>query len=152
MDDLAILMARHEIRMLKARCVRAMDEKDWAGYAACHTPDAVSLTFQTQLGAPGPVRGGEAIAAALKAAIKDRTPIHHAHEPEIAVTSETTAEGIWPVEYMRFWDEDGAAQWGQGYGWYRETYAKVDGRWLIASRALPNIRLGEGPALRRSGP
>jgi hypothetical protein len=147
MDDIETLWALQEIRTLKARCVRCMDEKDWAGYAACHAPDAVSSTFQTQLGAPGPITGAQAIAESLKAAIQDRTPVHHAHEPEIEFTSDSTASGIWPVEYMRFWDEDGQPHWGQGYGHYRETYGKVGGRWLITSRALPNIKVGEGPAL-----
>jgi len=45
MDEAERLWAIQEIRRLKARRVRCMDEKDWPGYAACHTPDAVSYTF-----------------------------------------------------------------------------------------------------------
>jgi len=145
MDALQTLLAIEEIRQLKARRVRCMDEKDWAGYAACHTPDAVSYTFQSEnTGATAPIVGAEAIAERLKAQLTGRTTCHQIHAPEIDLASETTATGIWPMEDMLWWEEGGQKHWIHGYGHYRETYEKRDGRWLIKSRALSRIRVDRG--------
>jgi hypothetical protein len=145
MGDLEKLLAIEEIRKLKARRVRCMDEKDWAGYAACHTPNAVSYTFQSEnTGADAPIVGNHAIAERLKAQLTGRTTVHHIHAPEIELTSETTARAIWPMEDMLWWEEDGRQVWLHGYGHYRETYEKVGGEWLIASRALSRIRVDRG--------
>jgi hypothetical protein len=164
MTDLERLLAIEEIRRLKARRVRCMDEKDWPGYAACHTKDAISYTFgdndtfkDSDSGViEGPVRGGEAIAAALAGYLdgkNKRTTVHHIHAPEIELTSDTTAKGIWPMEDMLWWEEDGQPHWMHGYGHYHETYEKVGGEWLIASRSLTRIRidtgLGPGPGTPR---
>jgi len=145
MDPVYELMAMEQIKRLKARRVRCMDEKDWEGYAACHTPDAVSYTFQSEkTGAAGPIVGPKAIAEALKKQLTGRTTCHHIHAPEIELTSETTATGIWPMEDMLWWDEGGERRWIHGYGHYRETYEKLDGQWLIKSRALSRIKVDQG--------
>ena len=145
MGDLEKLLAIEEIRKLKARRVRSMDEKDWAGYAACHTPDAVSYTFQSEnTGADSPIVGAEAIAERLKQQLTGRTTAHHVHAPEIELTSAATATGVWPMEDMLWWEEGGKTLWLHGYGHYRETYEKRDGQWLIKSRALSRIRVDRG--------
>jgi hypothetical protein len=146
MTDLETLLALEAIRTLKARRVRCMDEKDWDGYAACHTTDAVSYTFASEkvTGVTEPVVGGKAIAAALAAFLEGRTTVHHIHAPELALTSDDAATGIWPMEDMLWWEEGGKSLWIHGYGHYRETYRKVDGQWLIASRALTRIRVDTG--------
>jgi hypothetical protein len=147
MDALEKLLAISEIRQLKARRVRCMDEKDWAGYAACHTPDAISYTFQTTGHEDRPIVGAQAIAESLKRILdgeNKRTTAHQIHEPEIEFTSDTTAKSIWPMEDMLWWEENGVKKWRHGYGHYRQTYEKVDGRWLIKSRALTRIRVDDG--------
>jgi hypothetical protein len=147
MDPLEKLLAIAEIRQLKARRVRTMDEKDWAGYAACHAPDAVSYTFQSNGHEDRPIVGPEAIAASLKKILDGdikKTTAHQIHEPEIEFTSDTTAKSIWPMEDMLWWTENGVEKWIHGYGHYRQTYEKVDGRWLIKSRALTRIRVDTG--------
>ena len=144
MDDLEKLVAIAEIRRLKARRVRSMDLKDWPGYAACHTSDAVTSAFQSEVGDTNPVVGGEAIAARLARQLEGRTTAHHLHEPEIELTSATTAKGVWPMEDMLWWSEGGADHWIHGYGHYHETYQKIDGEWLIKSRSLSRIRVDRG--------
>jgi hypothetical protein len=66
--------------------------------------------------------------------------------PEIELTSETTATGIWPMEDFNIW-EDGSQN--HGYGHYLETYEKVDGRWFIKTMQLRYLRVehwtGEPP-------
>lgn len=144
MNDLEKLVAIAEIRRLKARRVRSMDTKDWAGYAACHTSDAVTTTFQSEVGDADPVVGGEAIAARLARQLEGRTTAHQIHEPEIEITSQTTATGIWPMEDMLWWSEGGSGHWIHGYGHYHETYERIDGEWLIKSRSLSRIRVDRG--------
>jgi uncharacterized protein (TIGR02246 family) len=144
MGTLQTLVALEEIRQLKARRVRCMDEKDWPGYAACHTPDAVTTTFLAGAGDAAPTVGAEAIAARLADFLKGRTTAHQIHAPEIDLTSDTTATGIWPMEDMLWWEEGGQKRWMHGYGHYRETYEKRDGRWLIKTRALTRLKLDEG--------
>jgi hypothetical protein len=145
MDPVQKLMAIEQIRQLKARSIRCMDEKDGAGYAACHAPDAVSHTFQSEkAGADRPVVGGADIAGRLMERLVGRTTVHHVHEPEIELTSDTTAMAIWPMESMRWWAENGTRMWFHGYGHYRETYIKLNGQWLVQSRALTRIKTDQG--------
>ena len=151
MNDLERLVAIAEIRRLKARRVRAMDTKDWKDYAACHTADAISTTFQSEVGDADPVVGGEAIARRLERQLEGRTTTHHIHEPEIEITSPTTATGIWPMEDMLWWRENDREHWLHGYGHYHETYAQVDGHWLIQSRSLSRIRVDRGTSDRPDG-
>jgi hypothetical protein len=154
--ELEKLLAIEEIRRLKARRVRAMDEKDWAAYAAVHAPGAVSSTFQSEVGDADPVVGGEAIARRLARQLEGRTTAHQIHEPEIEITSDTTATGIWPMEDMLWWREGDVEHWIHGYGHYHETYEKVEGRWLIKTRRLSRIRVDQGtqarPDVMRSDP
>lgn len=149
MDPLEQILAIEEIRKLKARRVRCMDEKDWAGYAACHTADAISYTFQSEnTGATAPIVGRDAIAERLAAQLQNRTTVHHVHAPEIEIISTTTATGIWPMEDMLWWEENGKKRWLHGYGHYHETYEKVDSHWLIKSRSLTRIRVDTGEGVR----
>jgi hypothetical protein len=138
MDLLQKLEALEEIRQLKARRCRCVDQKDWAGYIACHTPDAVSYALSK------PTVGAEAMARQLERQIGNRTTVHHVHSPEIEFTSDTAANGIWAMEDMLWWNEGGQQRWLHGYGHYYETYEKRDGRWLIASRRLVRTRVDEG--------
>ena len=87
MDSLERLLAIEEIRQLKARRCRCVDEKDWEGYAACHTPGCVSYALAK------PTVGAKTMAEQIKSQIEHRTTVHHVHSPEIELTSETTANG-----------------------------------------------------------
>ncbi len=151
MNDLEKLLAIAAIRNLKARRVRTMDTQDWAGYAACHTADAVTYTFQSEVGDANPVVGGEAIAARLAQQLEGRTTAHHIHEPEIDITSDTTASGIWPMEDQLWWNEGDEEHWIHGVGHYHETYEKVGDQWLIKTRRLTRIRVDQGTSGDQTG-
>ena len=47
------------------------------------------------------------------------------------------------MEDMLWWEHGGLEYWLHGYGHYHETYEKLDGRWLIASRRLTRIRVDQ---------
>ena len=157
MDEAERLWAIQEIRRLKARRVRCMDEKDWPGYAACHTPDAVSYTFgdndtfaDSATGVvQGPVRGAQAIADLLQAYLdgeNKRTTVHHIHPAEIRILTPTTAEGIIPLEDWLWWEDGGRTRYMHGFGHYRQTFEKIDGRWLIKTHVLSRIKVENGVA------
>ncbi len=56
--------------------------------------------------------------------------MHQGHQPEITITSETTAVGTWALEdYIITPEEQGI----QGAAFYHDEYAKIDGRWKIKS-------------------
>ncbi len=151
------LLAIEEIKALFAKRVRAMDQKDWALYDTCHTADAVLTSFsaaQNGLALPAgddgvPMAVGKAaILHAIRSLLDGETKVttvHHAHTPEIRLTSDVTATGIWAMEDLLWWWDEGVEQRFQGWGHYYETYEKIDGVWLIASRALKRIRTTETP-------
>ena len=63
--------------------------------------------------------------------------MHQVHAPEIELTSETTARGVWALnDIVRL--APGLNL--NGYGHYHKTYEKIDGRWLITSTTLTRLR------------
>ena len=124
-----------EIQRLKARYFRTMDTKDWAAMREVFTDDVVVDTSEA---------GGEVVEGAdefltfLRGVLDGAVTVHQGHMPEIELTSETTATGIWALhdivivpDRMRL----------DGYGHYHETYVKgVDG-WRIASSKLTRLHV-----------
>jgi hypothetical protein len=141
MDTLERLLAIEEIRLLKARRCRAVDGKDWELYRQCHTPDAKSFALGSDA---DPIVGRDAMTESLKVALAGKTTVHHVHTPEITLLSPVSAEGIWAMEDMLWWEKDGVEHWTHGYGHYHETYEKHEGQWLIASRRLIRTRVDHG--------
>ena len=82
MDDI------EAIKQLKARYMRTVDLKDWAGFRDVFTEDAV---WDTTSAGAAVVVGAEAIAAFNQNALGDVLCVHHGHMPEIELTSTTTA-------------------------------------------------------------
>lgn len=137
MNDLERLVAIEDIKNLKARRIRAMDEKRWDDYEAMHAEDHVSETY-----AGGePAIGAKANTARLAKVLGHITSVHHAHTPEITITSATTAEGVWAMEDMLFWKQGGESHWLHGYGHYHEKYRKGPKGWQFIYRKLTRIRV-----------
>lgn len=89
------------------------------------------------------VIGADAIVEAASKPMVGCVSVHHGHCPEIEITSDTTATGIWAMEDMLCWGEESprAGAWLHGFGHYFETYEKVEGRWLITSLKLKRLRV-----------
>ena len=105
MTDAERLLAIEEIKRLFARRIRAMDTKDWALYDTCHAPDATLDSFGTLPDRHKPAgaiaRGKDQILEMIKKVVDGKiklTTVHHAHMPEIEITSPTSANGIWAME------------------------------------------------------
>jgi SnoaL-like domain len=140
-NDLEKLLAIEEIKKLKARYFRCVDTKDWEGFKAVFTADAV---FDISQDVPGCILvGPEKVAATVSVPLTGCVSVHHGHCPEIEITSETTATGIWAMEDMLRWSQESASpnQTLHGYGHYMETYERIDGSWRIKTMKLQRLRV-----------
>jgi hypothetical protein len=140
-SGIAMFKAMDEIKLLKARRDRAADTKDWSLYASLHAPDHVS-----ENGDYGRWTSAAEMMLYVPKSMEKLTTLHHSHTPEIEFDSATTACGIWAMEGMSFWKQNGEDHWFQAFGHYYETYALREGRWLFTSRKLTyyHTRKSEG--------
>ena len=79
--------------------------------------------------------------AMLEQSIGDVTTVHHGHMPEITLTSDTTATGIWAMEDKLWWPEGSPITHLHGYGHYHETYEKGPDGWRIKTLKLTRLRV-----------
>jgi uncharacterized protein (TIGR02246 family) len=127
MDDI------EAIRQLKARYFRTMDAKDWDGMRQVFTDDLVMDTT----GAGGRVTSSaDEFMAILRETLDGTITVHQGHMPEITLTSETTATGIWALNDIVIWPNGVRLD---GYGHYHETYEKTAGEWRIKSSKLTRL-------------
>ena len=145
METTERLTAIEDIKTLKARYFRCMDNKDWPGLQAVFAPDVVA-DFRDATG----TRDETLLTHGAALYVKNLVPIlqnivttHHGHMPEIEITAPTTATGIWAMEDL-LWVQDGAPvpyKTMRGFGHYHETYEKRDGVWVIATIRLSRLRV-----------
>ncbi|MHB1583849.1 MAG: nuclear transport factor 2 family protein [Acidimicrobiales bacterium] len=121
------------IRRLKARYFRTMDTKDWDAMRQVFTDDVVIDT--TEAGG-GLVTGADEFMSFLREALGETVTVHQGHMPEIELTSETTATGIWALNDIVIWPNGVRLD---GYGHYHETYVKGADGWRIASSKLTRL-------------
>ncbi|MEE2031093.1 nuclear transport factor 2 family protein [Rhodococcus chondri] len=152
------LVALEEIKKVFAARLRIMDNKQWDLYPTLHTDDVVSETFHDATDdhshlppaqRPGAVVGGEALKNMIRTFLDGPvsvTTAHHGHNPEITLTSDTTATGIWAMEDVLWWTNGDVEEHLHGWGHYHEEYRKVDGTWLISYRNLTRLRVDHTPA------
>ena len=141
MNGIEKLLAIEEIKQLKARYFRSVDTRDWEGLKGVFAPDGI---FDISQDVPGCILSGpEKIAEAVSVPLTDCVSVHHGHCPEIELTSDTTAKGIWAIEDMLRWAENSTARIRtlHGHGHYVETYERVDGRWFIETMKLTRLRV-----------
>ena len=144
-DPLVRLQAVEDISRLKARYFRHLDTKEWDAFAGLFAPDALMDMAEAAGGDPLPdatSRGPAAIAAYVRRAVEGMVTVHQGHMPEIEVTSDATASGIWAMEDLLRWTgADGATGGLHAFGHYHETYVKIGGEWFIASIRLTRLRV-----------
>ena len=135
------------IRQLKARYFRLMDTKQWDDWADCFCDD-VTAVYE---GAPRAnkdddpekiaLQGKETLVKGVPSLLAPNVKsMHQGFMPELELTSETTATGIWAMyDYLRL-----PKCTFQGWGHYHETYRKeADGKWRIASIHLTRVHVEE---------
>lgn len=147
MTEIEKLLAIEEIKQLKARYFRCLDTK---AFDVLHTVFADQSTFDFRealrdpiAGTPppfeehAPVSGREAIVTYIAGALQSAVSVHHGHTPEIELTSDITARGIWAMEDVV---KNGTFSF-RGWGHYRETYVLTDQGWRIATSQLTRLRV-----------
>lgn len=134
--DLESIYEVEAIKQLKARYCRYLDTKDWDTWRTIFADDFISDTSE----AGGDViTGADAFVRFTRGHIgKPSQPtVHQVHAPEIALTSPTTAVGVWALQdVVRLAPGLNLL----GYGHYHETYEKIDGHWYIKSSKLTRLR------------
>jgi hypothetical protein len=139
------LDAIEQIKQLKARYFRCMDEKDWPSLNAVFAADLVA-DFRDSTGTRDEsllTHGATLYIKNLAPILQNITTTHHGHMPEIDITSPTTATGIWAMEDL-LWVGEGAPvpyKTMRGFGHYHETYEKIGGAWVIKTTRLSRLRV-----------
>ncbi|MCX5998731.1 MAG: nuclear transport factor 2 family protein [Chloroflexi bacterium] len=140
MDKLAELEARiivledtEAIKRLKAKYWRCLDRKLWTEMEAVFAKDATA-----DYGPKYHLAGREAILQFLKANLgpDSVSTSHGGHSPDIGITGNTTANGIWTQNNLMV-RESGMKimEWGH----YEDEYVKEDGCWRINRTKIVNI-------------
>jgi hypothetical protein len=142
MDAIQQIVEIEAIKQLKARYQRAVDTKDWDLMRSVLAPDAHSVYSDGRHS----FDGRDAIVEFLEKGLGDPAiqSMHHAHTPEIEITSEVTAKGTWYLEDFVLsalpsgdWAPDGTVMHGTGI--YYDEYAKIDGTWMVAKTGYERI-------------
>jgi hypothetical protein len=133
--DLATL---EEIRQLKYRYLRCVDQKLWDEMADVFTAGATVDYGTRALGEPLKLAGRDAIIAFFRENLGPAIlTVHAAGQPEIAIDGET-ATGSW-----RFEDTVIATEYRiviKGAAFYQDRYERgADGRWRIAHTGYVRI-------------
>lgn len=159
------LLAIEAIKRVKNKYAYSADRHDWEQFASVFTPDAVfdESDFPTPLkpftkepvsddivaylesfasGIEWPLVGRGAILAQHDGVSPDHVMAHHLLNPDIDVTSATTAEAMFRFESHHWFPQGGPVQYMHNFGAYHETYVKLDdGRWYIKSLRLERRRV-----------
>jgi ketosteroid isomerase-like protein len=147
MDALNQLLAIEAIRAVKARYCRLLDSKDWTGFAALFTEDAV-MDVSQDTGNP-PISGIEAIVAQVRFAVDHAATSHQVHTPEITLEGPDCAQGLWAMQDRVVWQAGKSPVPGvasiTGYGQYHETYRREHGIWKIAALRLSRFHVDMHP-------
>ena len=123
------LVEIEQIKRLKYRYVRCLDQKRWDEIEKCFVPDAVA----SYGGGAWAFEGRDAILEFLRSSMGSEQFLssHRVGQPEIDITGPDTATGIWALA-----DTVAQLEFGvdiRGGAFYEDTYVKVDGQWRIKS-------------------
>lgn len=115
------------IKRLKHKYFRCLDAKLWDELAECFVENATTSYTDGKYS----FSGVEAIMGFLKKSLGAPTVLsmHQGHQPEIDITSETTAKGIWTSEAgLIIMDRNVSTR---EVNFYHDEYVKVGGQWKI---------------------
>ena len=123
-DDLVELEA---IKQLKYRYIRALDQKRWDDLAQCLTVDATAAYG----GGKYSFQGREAILDFLRDSLGPAVlSMHQVHQPELSLTSATTATGTWALQDVVILTDRAVTVRGAAY--YTDEYVKTEQVWRIS--------------------
>jgi hypothetical protein len=141
-EDTASLVRRlvdiEEIKQLKARYFRTIDQRRWDDWALVFARGARLEVPEAAM----VVEGRDAIVASVSGALAGARTVHHGHMPEIEITGPDSARGTWAMFDYVEWParDDGELVGLRGYGHYTEDYVREDGAWRISRSRLDRLR------------
>jgi len=122
------------IKKLKAKYFRCVDKKLWDEMEEVWVEDAVAdYGMGIEL-----LQGRKAIMEKKKKNL-DRDSmisVHQGHNPEIEITSEITAKGVWVLNDRLIIQTIATLN---GWRYYEDEYVKVSGEWKKKSTKITNI-------------
>ncbi|MFS3128065.1 nuclear transport factor 2 family protein [Nocardioides sp. Bht2] len=132
------LVAIEEIRQLKYRYFRALDNKEWETFGDCLATDVKARYGTKAMGKPLHFDSREEVVAYMqKNTNQSVVTMHVAQHPEITVDGDT-ATASWGFEDTVIATEFNCLIRGAGY--YNDSYRKdADGKWRIASTEYERI-------------
>lgn len=140
MSDIGAHDAINAIHILKARYFRYMDTKQWDLWRQLFTDDMVFYhDDSTSSGATAPrTRGADRFVEHVSSLLATAVTVHHGHMPEITITGDRTATGIWTMSDVI---SDPERSWAfRGYGHYHERYERgPDDEWRIRELRLTRL-------------
>jgi hypothetical protein len=132
--DLEKLLAIEDIKHLKSRYFRFVDQKDWTAWRALFGDDG-----HFEIGA-GSFDGADAFVANVREFLTDATTFHHGHMPEIDVLGPDEATGVWTLYDVVEPPADSGVSPFYGYARYWERYERRGGEWKIVSMRIERLR------------
>jgi len=141
-DPVARLLAIEEIEQLKAKYFYGLDRHDWDYWRReVWAPDA--RLEVPEIGSC--VEGRDALVDWVAGMMGEQVSVHHGHTRTIALTSATTATGVWAME-DRIWRPANDplyddAEYVLGFGHYHETYVRLAEGWRIRTTMLTRLRV-----------
>jgi hypothetical protein len=148
--DVEQLKAIEEIRQVKSRYFRGVDTADSELVRGILAEDCVldymgcctdPTTGRDYFPAMNIVMHGSAGWSSTGLRAMGIVSVHHSHNGEISVTSDTTASAIWSMTDRLFMPEGKDYAVMTGYGYYYETYEKVAGVWKMKTLRIQRIRV-----------
>ncbi len=128
-----VLQDTEAIKKLKARYWRCIDKKLWSDLEEVFAEDATA-----DYGPNMQLEGRAAIIQFLKDNLgaESLITVHGGHSPEIEITSETTARGIWALNDLLV-RPPGTRM--MGWSHYHDEYVKEKGQWRKKSTKITQI-------------
>jgi hypothetical protein len=142
MTDIERLLAIEEIKRLKSKYFWGLDHRDWDFWRReVWAPEGRLIVPE----ASRDCVGIDAVLAYVSGSTTDQVSVHHGHMPNIEITSDTSATGIWAMEDRLYRSpqhplEDGSS-YLHGFGHYHESYIRLTQGWRIASSRLTRLRV-----------
>ena len=139
-----------DIRDLKAKYWRGVDTVDGdlvrsilhpdceLDYRGCMTDPVTGIDIMPQMNLV--MRGRDSWQTGTLEGTRAVT-VHQGHQAEIAITSSTTATGIWAFSDRFFMPPGAPFARLTGFGHYHDTYEKVAGHWLLKTTRITRLRV-----------
>jgi len=122
------------IKRLKYKYFRCLDSKLWDELAECFTEDATTSYSSGKYS----FQGKDAIMQFLRKGLgPTMISMHHGHHPEIEITSDTTAKGVWALQDYVIVTQANISL--RGAAFYHDEYVKVNGEWKIKHTGYERI-------------